>query len=196
MEDSMIVSDGDYRLRVFRDEYAASPRDDECNLGKMYCWHSRYNLGDKHEYADPQEFYDSSEYKNAFVILPLYLYDHSGITMSTTDFNDRWDSGQVGYIIATKEQIRNLLGKEPLPEMKEEIERELIAETKNYDAYLQGDCYAYEITDETGGIVDSCCGFYGDSLKDVLCSMKECNEEHSELFRQMEKHTAAYAMMM
>lgn len=43
-------------------------------------------------------------------ILPLYLYDHSGITMSTTSFNDRWDSGQVGYIYASREDFINNTG--------------------------------------------------------------------------------------
>ena len=31
-----------------------------------------------------------------FLMLPLYLYDHSGITMNTTGFSCPWDSGQVG----------------------------------------------------------------------------------------------------
>lgn len=36
-------------------------------------------------------------------MLPLYLYDHSGITMNTSGFSDPWDSCQVGYIYMTKE---------------------------------------------------------------------------------------------
>lgn len=31
-----------------------NPRDDD-NLGVMICWHRRYNLGDKHNYADPDD---------------------------------------------------------------------------------------------------------------------------------------------
>jgi len=37
-----------------------------------------------------------------YVILPLYLYDHGGITMSTGAFSCPWDSGQVGWIYAPK----------------------------------------------------------------------------------------------
>jgi len=40
------------------------------------------------------------------IILPLYLYDHSGITMNTTGFSCGWDSGQVGYIVMSYEKIR------------------------------------------------------------------------------------------
>ncbi len=40
---------------------------------------------------------------------PLWLYDHSGISISCGDrtypYNDRWDSGQVGWIIAMKKTI-------------------------------------------------------------------------------------------
>ncbi len=88
MEDSMRVSNGEYELSIFRDEDAESPREWE-NLGKMVCWHRRYNLGDKHEFQSPQDFYDSAEYKDIFVILPIYLFDHSGITVSNDDFGDR-----------------------------------------------------------------------------------------------------------
>ena len=37
-------------------------------------------------------------------ILPLYLYDHSGITMNTTGFLEAWDTSKVGCICMTKKQ--------------------------------------------------------------------------------------------
>lgn len=40
------------------------------------------------------------------VVLPLYLYDHGGITMNTGGFSDPWDSGQVGFIFVSKEKIK------------------------------------------------------------------------------------------
>jgi hypothetical protein len=51
-------------------------------------------------------------------VLPLYLYDHGNITMSTGSFHDTWDSGRVGFIYMTKEKAEgngvqwpNLTGK-------------------------------------------------------------------------------------
>ena len=38
-----------------------------------------------------------------YVVMPLYLLDHSGLAMQTTSFNDPWDSGQVGWIYVSKE---------------------------------------------------------------------------------------------
>lgn len=49
------------------------------------------------------------------ILLPLYLYDHSGLSMSTGSFVGRavhaeWDSGQVGYIYADHDDILNNFG--------------------------------------------------------------------------------------
>ena len=38
--------------------------------------------------------------------MPCYIYDHSGITISTGSFGCRWDNGQFGYIMITKEKAR------------------------------------------------------------------------------------------
>ena len=48
--------------------------------------------------------------KDKVAILPLYLYDHSGLTMSTNDFGDRWDSGCVGFIYMDKDTAMKELG--------------------------------------------------------------------------------------
>lgn len=45
-----------------------------------------------------------------YIVLPLYLYDHSGITMNTTGFSCPWDSGQVGWIYASKEDALKEFG--------------------------------------------------------------------------------------
>lgn len=43
-------------LRIVQDVDTESPREWD-NLGTMICWHSRYNLGDDHNYSDTREFY-------------------------------------------------------------------------------------------------------------------------------------------
>lgn len=196
MEDSMTVSKDNLKLEVFRDEDAENPRKSD-NLGKMVCWHRLYNLGDKHEYEDPQAFLESEEYKDAFVILPVYLYDHSGITMSNTDFGDRWDSGLVGYIFITKEKAQNEFGGALDETLKQRITEMLIAETNIYDNYLQGDCFGFRITDENGEELDACGAFFGDDLNDILREMRDqTSDEYAGLFTKMEHHSTAFAAMM
>ena len=81
----------------------------------------------------------------ATVILPLYLYDHSGLSMSAGTFgenpgypyNDQWDAGMVGVIFDTPEQIEKT-GIDPDPE---NIEKALRAEIEEYDKYLRGEVF-------------------------------------------------------
>jgi hypothetical protein len=87
-------------LKVFQMEDPFSPREDS-NLTRMICFHNGYDLGDQ----SPELEYSSDNYNNfeeleadivdrekPLVILPLYMYDHSGITISTTPFTCAWDS--------------------------------------------------------------------------------------------------------
>ena len=75
------------------------------------------------------------EQMDGMVILPLYLYDHSGITMNTCGFSCPWDSGQVGWIYADKAMIEQEHGK-ITPEILEKVRQTLEAEVKEYDYYL------------------------------------------------------------
>jgi hypothetical protein len=163
---------GKYRIDIEPYIDPESPREDD-NLGTMICFHSRYNLGDKHNY-DHRDYNGWEEMKYAIIkkddvaiILPLYLYDHSGITMNTTGFSCRWDSGQVGFIFISKEKIREEYGvKKITKKLIEKIKTYLINEVNTYDQYLRGDVYGFRITelDENGEDVkevDSCWGYYG-----------------------------------
>ena len=196
MEDMMTVSSDGYKLSVFRDEDAPNPREWD-NLGRMVCWHRRYNLGDEHSFEDVEDFLESEEYKNAIVILPVYMYDHSGLAFSTVSFEDKWDSGQVGYIYVTQERAKMFFGREITESDHEGIKELLVGEVETYDQYFQGDCYGFKISNEHGDVVDSASGYYGSRITDVLQEMKESvNVEYEELFGKMSKHSSAYMSMM
>lgn len=79
------------------------------------------------------------------VIKYLYLYDHSGITISTSDFNDPWDSGIVGIIYTTKQEILNesVIADEV---SWSKVASDLIEEdVELYDQWLTGDVYGFEL---------------------------------------------------
>lgn len=77
-----------------------------------------------------------------YYFMPLYLYDHSGITMSTNDFGDKWDSGRVGWIYTTQERAKELWQTDW---DEERAQKELTAEVAFYDRYLSGEAYGIEI---------------------------------------------------
>ena len=86
--------------------------------------------------------------ENNLAILPLFLMDHSGISISTEPFGCRWDSGQVGYIYTTKEVYEKNWSK---PFDLAHAKECLVAEVETYDNYLTGEVYGkvlYRIEDE------------------------------------------------
>lgn len=147
-------------LRIEQDEDPMSPRDWD-NLGIMVCFHNRYGLGDKTDLKE--SMFDGwkelekhlREEEEATHLLPLFLYDHSGITMNTTGFSCGFDSGQVGFIYATQKTIETL--GVPL----DDVEKQLRQEVETYDQFITGNVWGYIIEDEDGEHVDSCWGFFG-----------------------------------
>jgi len=135
---------------LIQEEYSYSPREDD-NLSNMVCFHRRYNLGDKHDYK--QGNYNSWEKvlntikennnNDIAVILPLYLYDHSGLSIRTYrhGYHDSWDCGQVGYIFITNKKIIEEFG-EVTEQNIEKAKKVLLTELKLYDMYLKGEIYS------------------------------------------------------
>jgi hypothetical protein len=214
----MVDEDGkEYLLTVERDDYAEDPRYWD-NLCTMVCWHSRYSLGDKHgfhsvlefmldlyrevvgeswfkkhENDDWQDVYKALQDTDLVLIKAINLYDHSGITISTSDgypYNDRWDSSVVGFIYISKKTLLDN-GVVSLPneeKWKEVADTYIEDEMQTYDQYLRGECYRFTLEEkvhyrnettcphcgevikvdeyDTYEEVDSCCGFYGDCLEE------------------------------
>jgi hypothetical protein len=147
-------------LRIRREPDPESPRDFD-NLGVMVCWHHKYKLGDR------TPSHSAANIPKGSVILPLFLYDHSGITMSTEAFSCPWDSGKVGFIYATPEKIRETFGVERISKKRRlEAEEMLRTEVGLYANYLEGNVWCYQLFNEHGNEVDSCGGFYGSTLQE------------------------------
>jgi hypothetical protein len=104
-----------------------------------------------------------------YIILPLYLYDHSGITISTGPFSCPWDSGQVGYIYVSIEKVKNeYKWKIITKKRKEMIINHLKCEVNIYDDYITGNVYGYRIEPMPRNHIecnDSCYGFYGNDFE-------------------------------
>jgi len=137
-----------------------------------------------------------------YIILPLYLYDHSGITMRTSPFSCPWDSGQVGFIYVSNDKVKKEFNRKRMSKkLKQKAIDLMIGEVNTYDQYLTGEIFGYMIepTDKNKSINcdDSCWGFYGydheksgllEMSKDAInCAIKsykeECKQNHQ---RQMQ----------
>jgi len=159
-ESDYIVETVDYKgttIEVALDGYAENPRAWD-NLSTMVCFHGRYTLGDKHAYrSDDYSGWGELERKiiaehKPSVIRPLYLYDHSGLTIATTEFSCRWDSGQVGFVFVRPDRIRECFScKRVSLKLRERACRNMLSEVETYDKYLRGEVYSYTVWGESRG---------------------------------------------
>lgn len=282
---TLTLGEENIRIKVEYDENGLNPRTDfDCNASEMICFHSRYNLGDNHNYSSIENFlvsiiesnltdiekevllkpsfekaypniqididyenetfdinYDYKRYDRTIVqcgyasynfdieslsddiehaknemfldfinsdledlevydlvgiveqienivFLPLYLYDHSGITMNTTGFSCGWDSGQVGWIYNSIEAYHKETGNNFT---KEQIKEDFISQVKLYDKYIGGEVYWYQVEKEIEcdccssvkyEEVDSCGGFFDseDIIESIVYGSKTIKKEYKE----------------
>lgn len=61
-----VASNGTKTAVILQDADPENPRDPyyQENLGSMVCWHKRYNLGEKHNWEDPNDFAQDLALKN------------------------------------------------------------------------------------------------------------------------------------
>lgn len=201
----------EYTLTVKQDDIAEDPREWD-NICTMVCWHRHYGLGDNHSFDNPDEFmqhlyldvtgkhwrddHESDDWQDVYkelketslvLIKQINMYDHSGITVSTSNsypYNDRWDAGCVGFIYVTKKTIFKECGDITEENWAERADKYLEGEMQTYDQYLRGDVYGFKLTKKVteqekcphcGEVireheeeedVNSCWGFYGDCLEE------------------------------
>ena len=195
------------RLVIEQDQFSEDPRSWD-NLGTMLCCHRDYQLGDCNsnreteeqlaeicrKYGKSDEEIDEMTFAEEvqFILdqdnicgLPLYITDHSGISMQTYRF-DAWDSSFVGLIFVEKDFYLAQMCLKDEEDWKEKAKETLEGEVKTYSDFLEGNVYGwalYEPTvvirqsmdgkelsrtiDEEGEVVDSMVGFYDPTLEDV-----------------------------
>lgn len=173
-----------FKIEIHTDEDTQNSREWD-NLGIMVCWHRRYNLGDlqpKYNSIDflrdlAADYHQDIENATAdeieeileknFIILPLFLYDHSGLRIKVGNFRGllpqghaEFDTMQVGFIYVSGKTIKKEYGADNVKN-REMARKVLVGEVETYDQYLSGDVYSYIIYDDEENNLDSVCGFFG-----------------------------------
>lgn len=163
-----------HKISTYYDEFSDSPRVDD-NIGTIVAFHSRYNLSDvEMTIEDAKQLYKDTN----LIVYPIYMYEHSGIILGLNGneypFNDRWDSGQIGFIYCTKEKALKEFGnaKKVTKKVREYIYNHFVQELETYSDYLNGNVYGYKIEGDL--CEDSCAGYIGnDGLKYAIECAKQ-----------------------
>ena len=150
------------------------------------------------------------EFDKQFISLPLHLYDHSGLTMSTGGFSCPWDSGQVGFIYISRAKVREEFHIKRVTRFWEErIAGYLKGEVETYDQYLTGDVWGFRLYEVPEGVdpgelseeevealeeVESCYGFFGEDAarEEAKSNLAYYEEHHAErMFKRQQAESRA-----
>ncbi|HHL35196.1 MAG TPA: hypothetical protein ENJ30_12605 [Desulfobulbaceae bacterium] len=160
-----------YTIEIVPDQDPENPRDGETNAAQIYIpeWSKYRHFADKGalenllvEVVPSAQFQALSDEEKELVeegtsalfrvagearaalALPLYLMDHGGIALSTGDFVDSWDSGQVGWVFVTSKRMKEVLVKEEFNKEGRKAASEAIRqEIATFNAYLCGDVWGW-----------------------------------------------------
>lgn len=168
-----------YKIKILTDESPSNPRKDSNPLGRMICFHRRYDLGDKHDFKS-QDFNSwdeliaavTKEEEGPIIYLRLYLYDHSGIVMNCSGYGNidpqGFDTTNVGLIYVSKKRARKEYGWKAITKKRVQLLTEYLKdEVEIYSDYISGAVYGYGIYrpgEETS--CDTCWGYYGHDHKE------------------------------
>jgi hypothetical protein len=163
------VSHGNITVEIYVDDTPENPRMD-CNQTQFVMFHRRYRLPNETGIPNYLDFFDTwgkmqldlqSKFK---YVTSVYMLDHSGLYFSLSDFRDRWDSGQVGFIVSNDGTY-------------EEFQKRAQIELMEYGYYANGECYGFTVNETEEEDTESSWNYYGpdhresgliDSLESVL----------------------------
>ena len=171
----------DLCLEISRDTDIENPRENDCNAATFYCLKSpRRKIGD---------IIDSAYYLNEtkrtlaktgeYAILPIYIYEHSGIALCTAPFSDIWDSACIGFAAANiNDFMKQRISDTPVSRC-EAMHRAYSATTmdeikqiaKEHTGFIKtmwcGDLACEEAMKEQAGLSSRCMPFAQEHLSDV-----------------------------
>ena len=160
----------DYKIEVVDDTWGECPREHSDYLSKMVIHYKGYILPCEDDLTEEemQEILNSED----FYALPLFIYEHGGLALSTSS-QCQWDSSCVGIIYLSKDDVQQNGIENPIKILKDEI--------KEYDDYLQGNIFGIIVSEKYKKVtipyyqniadkicnsdweqIDSCYGFIGE----------------------------------
>jgi len=171
------IERGEYRLEIHQDIDPENP----CNWGhptQMIFFGKYKHIGNKHDYdlggfEDRDDFMERgaeklSKLMDAAIIKPVHIYSHSGECISTSleyPFNDRFDSGTIGFAVITKKDLKEGFSTKRLTKsIMEKGEKMLEGDVKVLDVWVRGEICGFKLF-KNNEEINSCWGFYGYDYK-------------------------------
>ena len=176
---------GGLEFHVGHDPHPLDPRK-EFTLTEIIAWHPRYKLSDTEvDGLPPHQVLTDLMDEDKDRYWDLYLYDHGGLALSTTEFIDKWDSGHVGFVLVTEARIREA-GLFSVGGIDwEQIACQVRAELREFEDYLNGavhEVHVHRVVDND--LLMTPLGFHGNiwgdddqTLDDVAATLADDVDE-------------------
>ena len=193
------------KAELIYDQHADNPRDCD-NLGTILIAHNKAHwIANRDSAVDtsiplgnsPYEHWDNIRREqlnlkksDIAIAYPITKYEHGAISLSL-GYTQGWDYGVVGFVYVTKETLRKEYGvKRITKSIIEYAENRLQEELDMLTAWLNGDCYGWQIKEyaltddgldwEEVDTLDACWGYLDqdqaiDDMKDALNCLAPCS---------------------
>jgi hypothetical protein len=199
-----------FTVTIEYDPDCPSPRDDD-SPGAQLALFARHYTFPNDPGLDPEDFTGWADMAaclrrehGAVHIMAVHMMDHSGLYFRASDLGTgsafpedpgRWDSGCIGFAYVDREvwedtqgtdwQNAFTAGPEAYAEQARMARSLIISDVEQYGMYVNGECFAYTVTDRYGEILDDCAGFIGieyatseaDMAADWLKHVAKCSGE-------------------
>lgn len=96
------------------------------------------------------------------MIVPIGIWEQSSYYVTVSQASDTWDADNQAFVYLSKDLIDSHFGGD-----REKAAEVLRAEARQYGQYLTNDTWGFQTVEEDGSAVDSCWGFYGDTLEET-----------------------------
>lgn len=156
--------------KIFQDEMAESP--DIWGNEDTFIVYDHRQFTVKRKGFDPETIFEALQNKrktfDGYWFFPVYAYIHSGVALSlgknSYPFTCNWDTSFRGFALVKRQKGWTYTSNKAY-----KVAESLIEE---WNQYLSGDVYGYQIEGPDGNDLDSCWGFYGfEYIKDEVRSL-------------------------
>ena len=167
------ITKSNEKLEIMIDESCESPREWDNLTVIVTIKNNHHDIGDI-QVNSSEELRELLEDKKAKFAMPLYIYEHSGMSLKCFEdkipkypYNDQWDAGCIGMVYTTEKLLKdNGLDKYP----KDKVMDQMKTEIETYSQRCNGECYGFRLSewskcDKCNQLedkeIDSCFGYYG-----------------------------------
>lgn len=169
----------DWRLEITHDDWVDSPRTwrtlgvifvpSNCRYMKSESdldWDSICDSGSSCKDREKLE-------KMGYIVYPLSVYDHSGVSIYIGGSCDMWDSGQIGWYLVNKFAVYEEYGcKRISPKLRAKLDKIVEGEIEVFNDWYNGENWEYNLF-KGDELFDSCGGFTGSNENEVFDEMWE-----------------------